>query len=192
MKFHRNTIWLIPLLIIVSFPLWSVPVGNFLSPRSGIDPEPSRQQPDTYNFNMDTVQILQNQKGKKTALIRADKAHTGEDPDVLVMETVDADLFDEQDNITNIVAKAGEYSTTSKILTLTNDVVINKTQDQQFLYTDLLIYNSGQRTVTCPDAIRLEGKNIRIDGGSLDYDIADGTYVIGKRVHCVIDGFIQP
>ena len=192
MKFHRNTIWLIPLLFIVTFPFWSVPVGKFLSPRGSIDPGPSPQQPDTHNFNMDTVQILQNQKGKKTALIRAGKAHTGEDPNVLIMEAVDADLFDEKDNITTIVAKTGEYSTTSKILTLTDKVVINKTLDQQFLYTDLLIYDSGQRTVKCPDTIRLEGKNIRIDGGSLDYDIASGSYVIGKRVHCIIDGFVQP
>ncbi len=192
MKFHRNTIWLIPLLIIVTFPLWSVPVGKFLSPRGSFDPGPNKQQPDTHNFNMDTVQILQNQKGKKTALIRAGKAHTGEDPDVLVMEAVDADLFDEQDNITKIIAKTGEYNTTRKILTLTYDVVINKTQDQQFLYTDLLIYDSEQRTVKCPDKIRLEGKNIRIDGGSLDYDIASGSYVIGKRVYCIIDGFVKP
>ncbi len=192
MKFHRNTIWLVPLLFIVSFPLWSVPVGNFLSPRGSFDPGPNHQQPDTQNFNMDTVQILQNQKGRKTALIRANKAHTGEDPNVLVMEVVDADLLDVNDNITKIIAKTGQYNTTTKVLTLTNDVVINKTQDQQFLYTDLLIYDSEQRTVTCPDKIRLEGKNIEINGGSLDYDIASGTYVIGKRVHSIINGFIQP
>ena len=108
------------------------------------------------------------------------------------MEVVDADLFDEKGNITKIVANTGQYSTTSKILTLTDDVVINKTQDKQFLYTDLLIYDSEQRTVKCPGKIRLEGKNISIDGGSLDYDIASGTYVIGKRVHCIINGFIQP
>ena len=77
MKFHRNTIWLVPLLFIVTFPLWSVPVGKFLSPRGSFDPGPNQQQPDTQNFNMDTVQILQNQKGKKTALIRARQSPHG-------------------------------------------------------------------------------------------------------------------
>jgi len=32
MKFSRNAIWLIPLLLIVSFPLWSIPVSTFLNP----------------------------------------------------------------------------------------------------------------------------------------------------------------
>ncbi len=192
MKFHRNTIWLIPLLIIVTYPLWSVPVGKFLSPRGSVDPAPNQQPSDNQNFNMNTVQILQNQKGQKTALIRGRKAHTGANPNVLVMEFVNADLFDAQGNITKIIANTGQYNTTSKVLTLTEDVVINRTKDQQFLYTNLLLYDSEKRTVKCPGKIRLEGKNIEIDGGSLDYDVTSGTYAIGKRVHCIINGFIKP
>ncbi len=93
MKFHRNTIWLIPLCIIITFPLWSIPVSDFLTPRGGFDPAPIQQAPDTHNFNMDTVRILQNQKGKNTAIIRAAKAQTGQDPDTIIMELVNADLF---------------------------------------------------------------------------------------------------
>ncbi len=192
MKFHRNTIWLVPLIIIVTYPLWSVPVGNFLSPRGSVDPAPNQLHPDNQNFNMNTVQILQNQKGQKTALVRGRKAHTGVNPNVLVMEFVNADLFDAQGNITKIIANTGEYNTTSKILTLTDDVVINRIHDKQFLYTDLLKYDSEKRTVKCPGKIRLEGKNIEIDGGSLDYDVTSGSYEIGKRVHCIINGFIKP
>ncbi|TKB26259.1 LPS export ABC transporter periplasmic protein LptC [Desulfopila sp. IMCC35006] len=192
MKFHRNTIWLVPLIIIVTYPLWSVPVGNFLSPRGSVDPAPIPLHPDNQNFNMNTVQILQNQKGQKTALVRGRKAHTGVKPNVLVMEFVNADLFDAQGNITKIIANTGEYNTTSKILTLTDDVVINRIHDKQFLYTDLLMYDSEKRTVKCPGKIRLEGKNIEIDGGSLDYDVTSGSYEIGKRVHCIINGFIKP
>ena len=192
MKFHRNTIWLIPLSIIVTFPLWSIPVGNFLAPRGDFAPAPKNQKSDTHNFNMDTVKILQNQHGKKTALIRARKAHTGEDPNLLILEVVSADLFDEEGNITNIVAKTGKYSTTTKILTLIDDVVVNKTLDNQFLYTDLLLYDSEQRTVSCPGKTRLEGDGVEINGGSLNYDIKSETYLIDKRVHCIINGFINP
>ena len=110
MKFHRNTIWLIPLSIIVTFPLWSVPVSEFLTPRGGFDPTPRQERPDTRNFNMDTVRILQNQKGKNTAIIRAEKAQTGEDPDTIIMELVNADLFDADGNITKIIANTGQYS----------------------------------------------------------------------------------
>ena len=192
MKFHRNTIWLIPLSIIATYPLWSIPVGNFLAPRGGFDPPQELEQPDTHTFNMDTVKILQNQKGRDTAIIRAAKAKTGQDPNVIIMELVNADLFDEQGNITKIIANLGEYSTTEKILTLIDDVVVNKTLENQFLYTDLLYYDSEQRTVHCPEKTRLEGDKVVIDGGSLDYDIKSGKYVIGKRVSCVVNGFLKP
>ena len=192
MKFHRNTVWLIPLIIIITFPLWSIPVGEFLTPPGNFDPTPKNQQSDSHNFNMDMVRILQNQKGKKTALIRAHKAQTGEDSNHLILELVSADIFDEEGYITKVIANTGEYNTTSKILTLIGDVVVNKTRDKQFLYTDRLTYDSDRRLVNCPGKTRLEGEKITIDGGSLDYDINSGTYAIEKRVHCVISGFIRP
>jgi LPS export ABC transporter protein LptC len=192
MKFHRNTIWLIPLSIIISFPLWSIPVSDFLAPRGTVDPAPIQQDPDTHNFNMDTVRILQNQKGKNTAIIRAAKARTGQDSDTIIMELVNADLFDAEGNVTKVIANTGEYSTTTKILTLTDDVVVNKIQDNQFLYTDLLHYDAELRTVRCPGKTRLEGDKIEIDGGSLEYDIKSEKYVIDQGVHCIIDGFLKP
>jgi LPS export ABC transporter protein LptC len=192
MKFHRNTIWLIPLSIIVSFPLWSIPVSDFLTPRGGFDPAPIQQDPDTHNFNMDTVRILQNQKGKNTAIIRAAKAQTGQAPDIIIMELVNADLFDAEGNVTKVIANIGQYSTTTKILTLTDDVVVNKIRDNQFLYTDLLHYDAELRTVNCPGKTRLEGDKIEIDGGRLQYDIKSEKYVIDQGVRCIIDGFLKP
>lgn len=193
MRFNRNTIWLIPLLGIVTFPLWSVPVGNFLTPRGGFDPDLNKAPTDTHNFTMETVKILQNEKGKKTAMIRAEQAHTdNEDNDILIMETVDADVFDDSENITRILAKSGKFSLASKTLTLTGEVVINKTVDKQLLYTDLLHYNSEQRTINCPGKTVLKSEDAEIDGGSLDYDIKTKQYVIGKRVKTLIKGFSPP
>ncbi len=192
MKFHRNTIWIIPLITIITFPLWSIPVGNFLAPRTSIDPAPKKQQADTHNFNMEKVNILQNQNGRKTAVIRARKAYTGKDPNLIMMELVISDLFDEEGNVTNIVANTGKYDSTSKLLTLTGDVVVHRTPDDQFLYTDLLYYDSEQRTISCPGQTRLEGENVVIDGGSLDYDIKNQSYIIDKGVTCVLDGFVTP
>lgn len=192
MRLHRNIIWLVPLFFIVTFPFWSIPVGNFLSPRGGFDNSLKNNGPEGNNFNMERVQILQNQKGEKTAVIRAQKAHSGEDPNLLVMEEVNADIYDRQGNITTIVAKTGKYNMTSKILTLIDQVVIDKRRDKERLYTDLLFYDSEKRTVDCPGKTRLEGDKVTIDGGSLHYDIQKERYVIGKGVDCTINGFIQP
>lgn len=192
MKFHRNTIWLIPLAFFVTYPLWSIPVGKFLTPRGGFDPVLKERKAPPRTFNLDKVKILQNQDGEKTALIRAQHARTGKTPDILILDDVDADLFDEDGNITNIVAKTGKYDTITKILTLIDDVVVNKKQDKQFLYTDLLHYNSEKHTINCPGQTKLEGDEVTIDGGSLDYDIKSRSYVIGKRVKTVIRGFVEP
>lgn len=192
MKVHRNTIWLIPLLLFVTFPLWSIPVSDFLTPRGGFDPDLKAGKEKTRQFNMDRVKILQNQDGQKTALIRAEKAQTGKNEDTLLMEKVNADIFDEDGNVTNIVANRGRYSTVTKILTLTDDVVVNRIDDNQFLYSDLIHYDSEKRTVNSPGKTRLTGEDVEINGGSLDYDIPTRSYVIGNRVHCILKGFVEP
>lgn len=108
MKLSRNTLWIIPLLIILAFPFWSVPVGKFLTPRGGFDPAIKKKPEKAHNFKLDQVRITQNQRGKNTALIRADKARTGDNPNILLMENVDADIFDEEGNITKINAEKGK------------------------------------------------------------------------------------
>ncbi|MFT5699426.1 MAG: LPS export ABC transporter protein LptC [Desulforhopalus sp.] len=193
MKLNRNVIWIVPLFFIITYPLWSIPVGKFLTPRGGFDEEIKHPpQKATQKFNLDKVKITQNQNGKKTAFIRADTAHTSDNPDILLMDNVDADIFDEEGNITKIIAKKGEYNTVTKLLILIKDVVVNKTHDKQFLYTDLLHYDNDKRTVHCPGPTRLEAEGAIINGGRLDYDIKTETYVIDKRVHCILDNFVAP
>ncbi|MBW1634732.1 MAG: LPS export ABC transporter periplasmic protein LptC [Deltaproteobacteria bacterium] len=194
MKLHRNTIWLVPLILIITFPLWRIPVGAFLTPRGGFNPEIANGggEPASQNFSMKKITILQNQKGKDTALIRAESARTAGHSKVFVLRKVDADLFDAAGNITHVVSNTGEYNVTTKVLTLIDDVVVNKTRDKQFLYTDLLYYDGDKRTVRCPGKTRLVSQNATIDGGSLDYDIEAARYDIGGRVHVTLDGFSVP
>jgi len=192
MKFRSNAIWLLPLLAIVSFPVWSIPVGKFLAPRGGFDQYSTNSEQQLHNFNMDKVQILQNQRGKTTALIKATHARTTDNPDILEMDLVDADIYDEAGNITKVIARKGTYNTVTKLLTLTNDVIVNKTAENQVLYTDLLLYRTEERTVKCPGKTRLEGDKVQIDGGSLDYDIKTQTYRIENGVVCELNGFVKP
>ncbi len=192
MKLSRNIVWLVPLFLLVTFPLWRIPVGSFLTPRGGFDPDiKNHSERGTHNFNMDSVKILQNQNGVTTAIINAESARTDDNPDIFILEKVDADLFDEDNNVTHIVSQTGQYNTLTKMLTLIDDVVVNKTYDNQFLYTDLLYYDSDKRTVECPDKTRLVGDDVEIDGGNLHYDIKTAKYDIGGRVFVLLNGFIE-
>ncbi len=192
MIFSRNTIWLIPLFLLVSFPLWSIPVSKFLTPRGGFDAEAQKNSTASHNFKMNSVKIIQNQKGRNTAIIRAVKAQTGKNTDIYLMDYVDADLINDEGQITNVTARKGKYQSSIKLLTLIEDVVVHKIEQKQFLYTDLLHYSSIKRTIKCPEKMRIVGDDVQIDGGSLDYDIKTETYDIGKRVHCVLNGFVAP
>ena len=193
MTTRRNLLWLVPLFFLVTFPLWSVPVGNFLTPRGGFDPDINKEGNDHHNFSMQTVTILQNQQGRNTAIIRAEKARTDpEDLDIVVLEHVNADVFDDAGRITKIISQSGQYNLAAKTLTLTKDVVLDKVEDKQKLYTDLLVYDSEKRNVNCPGTTRLVSENAEIVGGSFTYDIASKTYLLEKRVKCLISGFIEP
>ncbi|SDO58801.1 LPS export ABC transporter periplasmic protein LptC [Desulforhopalus singaporensis] len=192
MKLHRNIIWLIPLLLFATFPLWSVPVGKFLAPRGGFDKQVATEVGKKHDFTLDSVKITQHKNSKVSAVIIAQRARTGEDKDLLLMDEVDADLLDDGGNVTKIVARRGSYNTTTELLTLIDDVVVHKISDNQFLYTDLLLYDNEKRTVNCPGATRLEAEGAVINGGRFHYDIDSETYVIDKRVHCLLNRFETP
>jgi LPS export ABC transporter protein LptC len=193
MRIHRNTIWLIPLAILITFPFWSIPVGNFLTPRGGFDPDINKENNDHHNFTMQTVTILQNQKGQDTAIIRAAHARTREDDlDVVVLDKVNAEVFDDNGNVTQISSESGEYNMSGKMLTLIQEVVLNKAADKQSMYTDLLIYDTLKRTVKSPGKTKLKSENAMIEGGSFDYNVNTQTYVFSKKVKCLINGFIEP
>ncbi len=193
MSFHRNTIWLVPLLLMASFPLWSPPLGDFLAPRGSFDETPAAPQDESsHNFNMDKVKVLQNQAGRNTAMVIAASARTDENPELLKLTEVDAEIYDDQGNITHIVAGTGSYNTSNRLLTLTDEVVVHKMHDGQTLYTDLLEYHGQWRTVRCPERVRIVAEQVEIIGGSLDYDIPTQTYEFSEGVHCTLLGFVEP
>jgi LPS export ABC transporter protein LptC len=192
MKLHRNTIWVIPLFLCLTFPFWSIPVGKFLTPRGGFDPEIKKAPSSSHDFKMDRVKITQNQGGKTTAFIIADHARTSDNPDILLMDNVDADLFDDNNAVTNVTSIKGKYNSKTELLTLTEDVVVHKTADNQYLYTELLHYDNQLRTVHCPGPTTLVGDGVSVDGGRLHYDILSQTYIIDKRVYVILQDFKNP
>ncbi len=108
------------------------------------------------------------------------------------MDNVNADIYDEEGDVTNIVARKGEYNTVTKRLILTTDVVIHKIKDDQTLYTDLLHYDNDARTVFCPGPTKLVARDTVINSGNLFYDIPTERYELSNRVHCTLSNFDEP
>jgi LPS export ABC transporter protein LptC len=189
---RRNSIWLVPLILFLTFPVWRIPVAAFLAPRGGYDPEFANRKADEHNFVIDNADIMQIEMGQKTADIKAEKALTGKQPNDFILETVDADIFSENGERTNITARNGLYNTVSRQLTLSDDVVVIREKDNYRLYTDLLNYFDDIKKVVCPGKTNVIGDGVEISGGSMSYYIRNRTYNVGGRVHTVIQGFGRP
>ncbi len=183
---RRNLVWLIPALLVITFPVWRLPVGSFLTPRgleeSSVEPGDEAE----HNFVMQKVLIVQNQEGKKTAEIRARQAYTSDKPDEYVLINVDSDLFDDHGDLVNIKAESGIYNTQTRHLILNKKVIVSRVAQNQKLYTDLLHYYDKKRIIDSPVATRMVAENAEITGSSLKYDIVTGQYLIGGRVYCTL------
>ncbi|WP_136809166.1 LPS export ABC transporter periplasmic protein LptC [Desulfosediminicola flagellatus] len=190
---RRNLIWLIPLGLIITFPVWRIPIGNFLTPRVSYDKKiTSTRDLEAQNFNMETVRILQSKNGRMTAEIHSKSAFTTEKPNEYILDQVNADLFNNEGEATNVVAERGIFNGSTQHLTLMDNVVITKPAADQHLYTDLFYYDDETRMVNCPGKTRIEGETIEVVGTSLDYDVERGYYEMGGRVLCLIEGSISP
>ncbi len=189
---QRNIIWLVPLLLFVTFPAWRLPLAAFLTPRGGYDPAYANLKKDVHNFSMDKVRIQQIHNRRKSAEIRAENARTAEKPDEYILTKVNTDIIDKEGKLTNIIADKGIYNAVSRQLTLSENVVVQRAEDKQTLYTELLYYDDEKQTVKCPGKTRMTADEAEIRGGSLDYDIENSRYEIGGRVHCLLEGFSEP
>ncbi len=182
----RNLLWLIPLLLLVTFPAWRLPLASFLEPRGGYDPNFGKRDQNVHNFILEKVIIIQDQQGEKTAEVRAESAYTTDIPNEFELTTVDADLFGKDGETVTIKANKGLYNTETRKLTLQQDVRVSREVENQHLFTELLYYNDTDQTIQSPVDTRLKGDNMEINGSSLDYDITTTQYKIGGRVYCII------
>ena len=186
---YRNALWLVPLILFVTFPLWKIPIASFLAPRGGYDPQFAKKPPVRHNFVMTGVTILHSEGKKQTASIRAASAHTSERPNEYILKEVNADLLNDRGGLTNVEAKSGEYSVDQQRLKLTEDVIITDEKEKYMMITDLLFYDGKRLTVRCPGETKLRGDGITVDGASLGYDIKKGAYTLGGRVFCTLKGY---
>lgn len=188
----RNLVWLVPLLLLVSFPLWRAPLADFLAPRGGYDASLSREQSDAHNFMMNRIHVTQSHQGRITLDLVSERAMTGAGTDEFRMEEVRAVITGKDGDKTFVTARSGIFDKASSLLTLIDEVVINKPREGYELTTDLLHYNDRTKIADCPGATQLKGEKVTIRGGSLVYNTMTDHYDIGGRVHCRLTDFVRP
>ncbi len=186
---RRNLIWLIPLVLFLLYPLWSVPLSRFLTPRGGYDSTLANRTLDNHNFDLAKVRITQSEEGKTTLEIVADRAYTGKKKDEFMMDEVDAVVIGNNGEQTFITARHGIFDQPVSVLTLIDEVVVMKPKDQFELYTDLLIYNDITKIAHSPGKTQVLGEKIDLRGNGLTFNSVTNAYDLGGRVHCKLQNF---
>lgn len=185
-------VWIIPLGLLLTFPLWKIPIAAFLTPRGGYDASFAGRKLDSHNFNMEKVHITQSESGKNTLEIVAERAYSGTNEAEFDMEEVDAVITGANGEQTFITARKALFNKGSSILTLMKEVVVMRPKDKFELYTDLLIYNDKTQIAVSPGKTQVIGEKVKIRGTRLTFNGLTKAYELGGRVKCTLNNFSGP
>lgn len=180
----RNLLWLLPLLLLLTSPLWQPAFTDFLRPRGGhAVPNPALDDGgQEQRFVMDAIAITMSSGGRVEWDITAAQAYTGKSDKEISLVGVDATYSGARQEKTRITSARGRYDINESHLTLIDQVVIDKPLSRQKLLTDLLEYSNSRKTVICPAKVELQGPDFRIRAGRLEYDLARNGYDFSQRV----------
>lgn len=184
-KDPRNLLWLVPLMLFVTSPLWKPAVTSFLQPRGMFDPsavkQPTEQQ---QSFVMDAITITMSSWGRVEWIVNAKQAFTVKSDKEIGMLEVDALYTGDEKEHTRITSDRGLYNIDESHLVLIENVVVDKPVSQQRMYTDLLHYYNDKKMIISPGKVEIRGPDFTIRAGRLEYDLVSKGYDFSNRVIC--------
>lgn len=181
----RNLLWLIPLFLFVTSPLWKPPLTSFLQPRGYYDPNAEDGSTESgQSFVMDALTITMSSWGQVEWVINARQAFTGKTDKEIGMIEVDARYKGDKEEPTRITSERGLYNVDTSHLVLIDNVVVDRQASQQKLYTELLHYYNDEKVVVSPGKVTINGPDFSIKAGRLEYDLVSKGYDFSNRVIC--------
>lgn len=183
-KNPRNLLWLVPLALFLTSPLWKPGLASFLKPRGGYEstPQISFDEEPAQSFIMDSITITMSSEGRVEWVVNAERAFTGQSDKEIGMIDVDALYTDEEKNETTVTSSQGMYDVDARHLILMDNVIIRKPAAKQEMYTDLLHYYDAEKRVVSPGDVEIKGPEYSIKAGRLNYDLASKAYDFRERV----------
>ena len=183
----RNLLWIIPLALMCSSPLWKERAAAFLKPRGGYDAAAAQAYTrENQDFIMDDVVLTFFTRGIRTWTVNARQARTGRTDREIDMVAVDAVYSKKGDDPMTVTSNKGRYEMDDKHLTLIDDVVIIKPVQHEELYTDLLHYYDKTKILISPEDVRINGPKFNLKAGRMDYDISTKAYEFSQQVDVVL------
>lgn len=184
----RHYFWIIPLLCILSAPVWWSPFTAFLTPRTdGAGDAGQALQAMGKNFSLDHIVFNLANKGRQQWQVKARQLYTAGSEEDLRLEEVDAHFFgDEGRQSARITGEQGRYRSDLQELTVNDNVVI-ATERGYTARTQTLRYLEKNNQLIGENGVTVESGRFRVSGERLRYDITTGKVVVEGRVVCRIN-----
>jgi len=181
MNLKRNAIWLLPLMAIASSPVWWHLAGDLLKPRGSLESPPPPAIAQLKSFVMERMVMIQNRGGRDEFILKAAKVNSGIHEDVLLMDEIEAQLFDSGGPPAVLTGGEAFYDTGREIITIIDDVRM-RTPEGQEMRTEAVRYLAKYRKVKTAEAVLLTGENLRVAGNNMFYDLTAGKLRLGGGI----------
>ena len=185
----RNLLWLLPLVLFATSPLWQPPVAAFLAPRGGYNPKLAQLREDDSpmeNFIMDRVAITMTSQGMEEWQIDAERAFTSKRAHEIELEEVTAMYIGSRKEPINIESRKGSYRIDTRYLVLTDHVKVTKPTKDQVLLSERLEYDDTRKRLFSPGKVFIQAPGMKLDAGHMDYDFSSEGFDFTDRVKVIL------
>ena len=177
----KNLFWFIPLLVLLTYPLWQPHVADFLQPPEEITVSVQGAEADRY-LTMKGVAFSQFNKGRQEWRINAGSLYSEEEEKDLRLEGVRAEFFNdpagegEPGRAANIRSSRARYEKAKQLLTLNDDVVVITASGYE-LRTETLYFREDLRRLSAASGVAITGKGLSLTGREMAYEL-DSQYLV--------------
>lgn len=180
MSGSRNLLWLLPVVLFITSPLWWPTASGFLKPR-GDFPTTTIAGPQHSSFLFEKLEFIQYADGREDIRLQAAKAQALATDAPITMQEINATINDKTGKVFHLKSNRGKYDPTEQILTMT-DSVRGTTADGYNLATESLRYLNRQKTLESDQQVRLLGPGMEILAGNLLLNTETNSFNLGGRV----------
>jgi len=184
----RNLLWLVPLLLLVAYPLWRQPARLFLNPMTGaVDTgRPEEVAVAGRSAEMEGVFISQSRAGREEWHIRAAHLAMTDNENDLRLREVEVVLFgrpgeEKEPRLTTITSQAGRYEGPARLLTLSGGILL-QTDNGYTMRSENLAHDGNRDTITASQGVEVTATGIEASGRALHYNIDTGAFRLQDRV----------
>lgn len=139
------------------------------------------------DVRLEKIHFVEDKHGNKTWELEANcvKQYSGEN--LMVVEQVKVTLYSKDDRIFVISGNQAKFHPDSKDMDLVGDVLLSSS-DGYRLKTQSLSYRHGDKKVTTPDIVEIEGEQLRLRGKGMLVDIEEKRFKVLGEVRTWLRG----